>query len=90
MQEATRGAEGGPRGGQGLGTGSVGTEQRAGTQQRQGELAEESGGPAGTGTTPQVICGRASHFNQLRDSETGTDGGDKLTKTSINPARKLL
>lgn len=49
VQEASRGAERGVRGGQGLVAGAVGTEQRAGTGQRQGELAEESGGPAGAG-----------------------------------------
>lgn len=51
VQEASRRAERGARGGQGLVAGAVGTEQRAGTEQRQGELAEESGGPAGAGRT---------------------------------------
>lgn len=52
MQEVTRGAERGARGEQGLITGSVGTKQGAGTEQRQGELAAKGGGPAGTGATP--------------------------------------
>lgn len=51
MQEATRGAERGARGGQGLSPGSVGAKQGAGTEQCQGELAEESGGPVGTSMT---------------------------------------
>lgn len=51
MQEAPRGAERGARGGQGLVAGAAGTEQRTGTGQRQGELAEEGGGPAGAGRT---------------------------------------
>lgn len=58
VQEASRGAERGARGGQGLGAGSVGTEQRAGTEQRPGELAEEGGGPAGTGTVLEPATGR--------------------------------
>lgn len=56
VQEASRGAERGARGGQGLLAGAAGTEQRAGTGQRPGELAEESGGPAGAGMTVLISC----------------------------------
>lgn len=56
MQEAARGAERGARGGQDCSPSPAGTKQGAGAEQRQGELAEESGGPAGTGGTRWGTC----------------------------------